>query len=45
MSDGRSYAVAVMIASTRRPVPERQALMAQVAQAVVAQDAPTAGRP
>jgi|WetSurMetagenome_2_1015567.scaffolds.fasta_scaffold43961_4 beta-lactamase class A len=34
--DGRAYAVVVMIASTRRPVPERQALMAQVAQAVVA---------
>ncbi|MHB8283295.1 MAG: serine hydrolase [Caulobacteraceae bacterium] len=39
--DGRTYAVAVMIASTRRPVPERQALMAQVAQAIAAQhDAP-----
>ena len=34
--DGRTYAVAVMIASTRRPVPERQALMASVAAAVVA---------
>lgn len=34
--DGRAYAVAVMIASTKRPVPERQALMAQVAQAIVA---------
>ena len=34
--DGRVYAVAVMIASTRRPIPERQALMAAVAQAVVA---------
>jgi beta-lactamase class A len=35
--DGRRYAVAVMIASTRRTVPERQALMAGIAQAVVAQ--------
>jgi beta-lactamase class A len=34
--DGRTYAVAVMIAQTRRPVPERQALMADVARAVVA---------
>jgi beta-lactamase class A len=35
--DGRVYAVAVMIAVTRRPVPERQALMADVARAVVAE--------
>lgn len=35
--DGRTYAVAVMIASTRAPVPDRQALMAEVARAVVAQ--------
>lgn len=35
--DGRTYAVAVMIASTRRPIPDRQALMADVARAVVAQ--------
>lgn len=35
--DGRTYAVAVMIAATRRPVPERQALMADVARAVVAE--------
>jgi beta-lactamase class A len=35
--DGRTYAVAVMIASTREPIPERQALMADVARAVVAQ--------
>jgi beta-lactamase class A len=35
--DGRAYAVAVMIASTRRPVPERQALMADVARALVAE--------
>ena len=34
--DGRAYAVAVMIASTRRSVPERQTLMAQVAAAVAA---------
>jgi len=33
--DGRTYAVAVMIASTRAPVPLRQALMADVARAVV----------
>ncbi len=35
--DGRSYAVAVMIASTRRAVPEREALMAAIARAVVQQ--------
>jgi beta-lactamase class A len=35
--DGRTYAVAVMIASTREPIPERQALMAEVTRAVVAQ--------
>jgi beta-lactamase class A len=34
--DGRAYAVAVMIASTRRPIPDRQTLMASVARAVVA---------
>ncbi len=34
--DGRVYAVAVMIAATRRPIAERQALMADVARAVVA---------
>ena len=33
--DGRTYAVAVMIASTRQPVPERQRLMADTARAVV----------
>jgi len=33
--DGRTYAVAVMIASTRAPIPVRQALMADVARAVV----------
>ena len=35
--DGHTYAVAVMIGATRRPIPERQALMADVARAVVAQ--------
>ncbi len=35
---GRSYAVVVMIASTNRPVPERQALMHGVVQAVIACD-------
>ena len=33
--DGKAYAVAVMIASTERPIPERQALMGAVARAVV----------
>ncbi len=33
--DGRTYAVAVMIASTRAQIPVRQALMADVARAVV----------
>jgi beta-lactamase class A len=33
--DGRTYAVAVMIASTRAPIPMRQSLMADVARAVV----------
>ncbi len=33
---GDHYAVAVMIASTRRPVPQRQALMAAVTRAVIA---------
>jgi beta-lactamase class A len=33
---GRHYAVVVMIASTQRPVPERQALMASVTRAVIA---------
>ena len=32
--DGRAYAVAVMIARTTRPVPERQAMMSEVARAV-----------
>jgi beta-lactamase class A len=44
--DGRTYAVAVMIAATRRPVPERQRLMAEVARAVVAaHDGQGGGRP
>lgn len=34
--DGRSYAVVVMIGDTRRPIPERQALMQRVVGAVVA---------
>lgn len=33
--DGHVYAIAVMIASTRRPIPERQALMSAVTRAVV----------
>lgn len=33
--DGRSWAVVVMIGKTTRPVPERQAMMADVARAVV----------
>jgi beta-lactamase class A len=36
---GRQYAIAVMIAVTNRPVPERQALMHKAVQAVVACDA------
>ncbi|WP_083672058.1 serine hydrolase [Sphingomonas montana] len=36
--DGRTYALAVMIKSTRQPIPVRQRLMANVARAVVAQD-------
>lgn len=34
--DGRSYAVAVLIGDTRRPVPERQQLMQTVVQTLVA---------
>ncbi len=34
--DGRHYALVVMIAATRRPVPERQALMQAVTRAVIA---------
>ncbi len=41
--DGRTYAVAVMIASTRRPVPEREALIASVARTVVEQHDSGAG--
>lgn len=37
--NGHSYAVAVMIASTRQSIPVRQKLMADVVRAVVAQDA------
>lgn len=33
--DGKAYAVAVMIGSTERPIPERQDLMAAVSRAVV----------
>ena len=33
--DGHVYAIAVTIASTRRPIPERQALMAGITRAVV----------
>ena len=36
--DGRTYALAVMIKTTRQPIPVRQRLMAAVARAVVAQD-------
>jgi beta-lactamase class A len=42
--DGRAYAVAVMIASTRQPVPKRQALMSGVASALVAADAASRAR-
>ena len=42
--DGRAYAVAVMIAATRKPIPERQALMADVARSVVAQHDGALGR-
>jgi len=34
--DGKSYALAIMIGDTRRPIRERQMLMQQVAQAIVA---------
>ncbi|MDB5685030.1 MAG: beta-lactamase [Sphingomonas bacterium] len=40
--DGRTYAVAVMIASTRRPIVSRMQLMAEVVRAVV-RTAPSAG--
>jgi beta-lactamase class A len=43
--DGRIYAVAVMIGSTRRPIPERQALMADVARATVAEHDAEFGAP
>lgn len=35
--DGRSYALAVMIGDTSRPIPERQKLMQSVVQAIIAQ--------
>jgi beta-lactamase class A len=35
--DGRSYALAVMIGDTPRPIPERQKLMQSIVQAIVAQ--------
>ena len=40
--DGRIYAVAVFIARTRAPIPERQAMMQQVTRAIINQ---WAGRP
>ena len=43
--DGRVFSIAVLIASTQRPVPERQALMAEVARAVVAAHDPLSARP
>ena len=43
--DGRAYAVAVMIAATKRPIPERQALMADVARAIVAEHDAASGGP
>ena len=36
--EGRSYAVAVLIASTRQPIPTRQRLMSDVTRAVIAQE-------
>ena len=43
--DGHAYAVAVMIAQTRASVPDRQALMAEVARAVAAHHDREAGLP
>ena len=43
--DGRSYAVAVMIASTRVSIPARQRLMADVVRAVVSAHDWSAGQP
>lgn len=43
--NGRTYAVAVMIASTTAPVPTRQTLMANVARAVIADHERRFGRP
>lgn len=42
--EGRSYAVAVMIARTRAPTPERMEMMQEVVRAVVAYDAAVASR-
>ena len=41
--DGQSYALAVMIGDTPRPIPERQALMQSVVAAVVAYHRPNGG--
>ncbi len=41
---GRQYAIAVMIAATNRPVPERQALMHAVTQALIVCDAGGGGQ-
>lgn len=38
--DGRTYAVAVLIAETRRPIPERMALMQSVTRAIIANHKP-----
>lgn len=43
--DGRSYAVAVMIASTRQPIPVRQRLMSDVVRSVVSAHNWAAGQP
>ncbi len=43
--DGRVFAIAVMIAATRRPIPERQAMMASVSRAVVLAVDPSAKWP
>jgi beta-lactamase class A len=43
--DGHSYAVAVMIGSTREPIPVRQKLMSDVVRAVVSAHNWTAGQP
>ena len=43
--DGRTYAVAVLIAETEAPIPERQALMQAVTQAIIAQHQGPGPRP